>query len=148
MSGAGACDAIPRAAVSAAIFRDGRLLLVRRGRAPASGLWSLPGGHIEPGEAALDAAARELREETGIQARLLGVAGVKDVVHRNDSGGVLFHRVILVFYGIWLAGEVKAGSDAEAAVWYEPSQIAQLALTEGLEALIEAATDRLLSQKL
>lgn len=148
MSDAETSDAIPRAAVSAAIFRDGRLLLVQRARPPSAGLWSFPGGHIEPGEAAIDAARREVLEETGIEARLAGIAGIKDVVHRNDSGGVLFHRVIIVFWGVWVAGEAQASSDAGAAVWYEAGEIAQLALTEGLEALIEAATERLLSQKL
>jgi 8-oxo-dGTP diphosphatase len=148
MSDAETSDAIPCAAVSAAIFRDGRLLLVQRTRPPSAGLWSFPGGHIEPGEAAIDAARREVLEETGIEARLAGIAGIKDVVHRNDSGGVLFHRVIIVFWGVWVAGEAQAGSDAGAAVWYEAGEIAQLALTEGLEALIDAATERLLSQKL
>ncbi|WP_088342998.1 MULTISPECIES: NUDIX hydrolase [Rhodomicrobium] len=134
---------IPRAAVSAAIFRGGKLLLVRRGQPPSVGLWSFPGGHIEPGEPALDAARRELREETGIEAQLLGLAGVKDVVHRNDSGGVLLHRVIVVFYGVWLSGEARADSDAEVAGWFDRAQIAQLSLTDGLEALIDAAAENL-----
>jgi 8-oxo-dGTP diphosphatase len=134
---------IPRAAVSAAIFRDGQVLLVRRGRAPAAGLWSLPGGHIEPGELAADAIRRELMEETGITAKIFGVAGVKDVVHRNDRGKLLFHRVIIVFYGAWEAGEAQAASDAALAAWYSPAGLDALATTEGLASMVDSAANRL-----
>ena len=73
-------EIIPRAAVSGAIFQGERVLLVRRARPPALGLWSLPGGHIEPGETAADALLRELMEETGVKGRLGGVADAVDVI--------------------------------------------------------------------
>lgn len=130
---------IPRAAVSVAVFREGKILLVKRGRPPAIGLWSLPGGHIETGETALDAARRELHEETAIEAKILGVAGLKDVIERNDQGSVLFHRVITVFYGIWGRGEVKAGSDARHAAWQDPGRLDAMAVTEGLQEIIANA---------
>ena len=133
---------VPRAAVSAAIFRDGQVLLVQRRRAPSAGLWSLPGGHIEPGEAALDAVHRELREETAIAARIAGIAGVKDVIHRNDSGELLFHRVVIVFCGEWLSGQLKAGDDAAAAGWFDPSALAGLATTEGLDDIVRGAASK------
>src|SRR5262249_19102285 len=85
-------DVIPRAAVSGAIFRGGQVLLVQRGRAPAKGLWSLPGGHIETGETAAEALVRELMEETGITARLDGVVDAVNVIKRDDDGAVIFHR--------------------------------------------------------
>ncbi len=141
-------QALPRAAVSAAIFHDGRVLLVKRRLPPSVGLWSLPGGHIEPGEHAVDAARREVAEETSVEARLIGIAGVNDVVQRNDRDDVLFHRVIIVFYGTWEAGEPRAASDAVDAGWYGPRERARLALTEGLEALIEAAAERLRAENL
>jgi 8-oxo-dGTP diphosphatase len=134
---------VPRAAVSAAIFRQGRVLLVKRRRPPSAGLWSLPGGHIEPGETALDAVHRELREETAISARILDITGVKDVVHRNDSGVVILHRVVIVFCGEWLAGEPEAGDDAAAAGWYEAGALARLATTEGLADCVLTAKKRL-----
>jgi ADP-ribose pyrophosphatase YjhB (NUDIX family) len=134
---------IPCAAVSAAIFRDDRVLLVKRGRPPAAGLWSLPGGHIEPGEAAIDAARRELMEETGVTAKIFGVADVKDVVHVNDRGKLIFHRVIIVFYGAWEAGEPEAGSDAELAVWHSAAALNMLATTEGLASIVNSAANRL-----
>jgi 8-oxo-dGTP diphosphatase len=130
---------VPQAAVSAAIFRDGRVLLVQRGRGAAKGLWSLPGGHIEPGEAAETAAHRELAEETGIEAKLCGILGVKDVVQQNDRGDLLFHRVIIVFHGLWSAGEARAGSDAAAAAWVDPATLDNLPVTEGLAAMLARA---------
>ena len=130
---------VPRAAVSAAIFRDGRVLLVKRSRPPSAGMWSLPGGHIEPGETALDAVHRELREETAITARIAEIAGLRDVIHRNDSGELIFHRVVIVFCGDWLSGEPEAGDDAAAAGWYDPGALAGLATTEGLAEIVRSA---------
>jgi 8-oxo-dGTP diphosphatase len=134
---------VPRAAVSAAIFRDGRVLLVRRRRPPSADLWSLPGGHIEPGEAALDAVHRELREETAISARITDIAAVHDVIHRNDSDVLLFHRVIIVFCGEWQSGEPEAGDDAAAAGWYDPDALDGLPVTDGLAGIVLAARQRL-----
>lgn len=134
---------IPRAAVSAAIFRAGEVLLVQRSKPPYAGLWSLPGGHIETGESAVEAARRELAEETGVSADILGVAGVRDAVHRNDSRDILSHRVIVVFYGVWREGEARPGSDVSGAVWRSPGSLGGLAVTEGLAAAIEEAAKRL-----
>ena len=130
---------VPRACVSAAIFREGRVLLVKRRHPPAAGVWSLPGGHIEPGETALDAVHRELREETAITARIAEIAGLRDVIHRNDSGELIFHRVVIVFCGDWLSGEPEAGDDAAAAGWYDPGALAGLATTEGLAEIVRSA---------
>ncbi len=132
-------EAIPRAAVSGAIFRGEDVLLARRGRAPALGLWSLPGGHIEAGETAADAFARELMEETGSAARLSGVADAVDVIRRDDAGAVIFHRVIVVFYGIWLSGEPQAASDVSAVMWRRHHDIAGLETTPGLARVIQRA---------
>lgn len=133
---------MPQAAVSCAVFREGRVLLVERGKGAMAGRWSLPGGHIEPGEAAATAALRELHEETGITAELAGVVGVRDVVQQNDRGHVIFHRVIIVFAGRWTAGEARAASDAKSVVWREPGDLAGLAVTDGLAEIL-AAADRM-----
>jgi len=129
----------PRPAVSAAIFRDGDILLAQRARQPARGLWSLPGGHMEPGETAEKAAERELREETGVSASFLGVCAVHDVVQQNDRGLVIFHKVIIVFCGFWASGIPKAGSDAMDTKWHSPSVLADLPRTEGLDAIVTRA---------
>lgn len=137
---------MPLAAVSAAIFREGRVLLVRRGRAPGLGLWSLPGGHIEPGESAMEAVHRELREETGVTADILGVADAVDVIRRDTDGHVRFHRVVVVFCGLWLGGEPAAGSDAAAVAWCEPDALTHLPVTAGLKEAVATAWARVKSE--
>jgi 8-oxo-dGTP diphosphatase len=139
---------IPLAAVSGAIFQGDRILLVRRGKAPSQGLWSLPGGHIEAGEPAADALRRELQEETGVEARLGGLADAVDVIRRDDAGLVIFHRVIIVFYGLWINGEPEAASDVTAAEWRHPSEIAGLSTTPGLQDVVGRAWLRLRSDAL
>ena len=131
--------AVPQAAVSAAIFRSGKVLLVERSRPPALGLWSLPGGHIEPGEAAIDAVKRELFEETAIRAKIRGICGVRDVVQQNDRGTVISHRVIIVFCGLWTEGVAVAASDAACVRWQDPEQFDGLPVTEGLAEIVHLA---------
>lgn len=94
---------------------DGReVLLIRRGRPPRLGEWSLPGGRIEFGERAAEAALRELREEAGVQARLTGLVEVVDGLFL-DSGA---HYVLIDYAAEWLSGEPIAGDDAaEARFW-------------------------------
>lgn len=129
----------PRPGVSVAVFRNNEILLVQRGKLPLRGIWSLPGGHIEPGETVLAAAHRELAEETGIEANLWGVADVVDVIHRNDDGSLRVHYVLTVFYGTWLAGDAKAASDAMDARWVLPERIDELTTTDGAVRLVGKA---------
>ncbi len=129
----------PRPGVSAAVFRDGEVLLGQRAKPPLQGLWSLPGGHIEPGETALGAAHRELLEETGVRAELKDVAGVADVILRNGDGSLRAHYVLSVFYGIWLSGEAIPGSDCQGVRWADPLALDGLRMTEGTPAVIAKA---------
>lgn len=133
----------PRAGASAAVFRDGRVLLAQRSKPPLTGLWSLPGGHIEPGETAEAAARRELAEETGIEAELKGIAEEADVILRHDDGTPRAHYVITVFYGVWLDGEARAGSDCQAVQWAGPDALDALPMTEGTADVIRRAAKRL-----
>lgn len=137
---------VPQAAVSCAVFRDGRVLLIERAAGAMAGRWSLPGGHIEPGETAVAAALRELREETGVTAELVGIAGVRDVVQQNDRGDVIRHRVIIVFAGRWQSGEARAASDARNVAWREPGNLGGLVVTDGLEEMLSAA-DRMVRDR-
>lgn len=128
----------PRAGVSAAIFRGEAVLMVLRGKPPFAGLWSLPGGHVEPGERAREAALREIGEETGVTARIDGLAELVDAIHA--PGGVLAaHYVIAVFHGAWLAGEPVAASDAAKARFVPLSEVASMPTTEGAARIVAAA---------
>ena len=128
----------PKPGVSAAIFRGGAVLLVKRARAPFAGLWSLPGGDIEWGETAEAAALRELGEETGIEAELIGLVDVADVIIR-DGDHLIAHHAIAVFAGRWLGGQARAASDAADLRWTRPDEIADIPLTPNTLAVLEKA---------
>ena len=107
--------------------RRGRLLLVRRGKPPAKGSWSLPGGRVEAGETLAEAAARELREETGLVARNIGeVAGV---VERIGEG---YHYVIADLWAELDDAEPVAASDVDDVAVVELEALPHLDLTPGL----------------
>jgi len=133
----------PRAGVSAAIFRGDAVLLIKRGKGPWRGLWSLPGGHIELGEYARAAAAREIREETGLSVEILGLADVHDVVVRDAAGALSAHYVLAVFYGRWVSGEPVAASDCLDARFVPLPELNDYPLTEGARRVIDLAADRL-----
>jgi 8-oxo-dGTP diphosphatase len=129
----------PVAAVSVAVFRGEAVLLVQRGQQPLAGVWSLPGGHIEPGEPAAVAALRELAEETGVSAELMGIADVVDVIIRDADGQLLRHYMIAVYAARWAAGEPVPSSDSAAACFLRPEALSSLATTAGLAAAVAKA---------
>lgn len=130
----------PRAAASMAVIRDGSILLILRGKGALQGLWSLPGGHIEPGETARDAARREVREETSVEAESVGLVDLHDVILRADDGRLRGHYLIAVFAGRWRSGEPIAGGDAADARFFAISELADLPMTPGAAGFIERAT--------
>jgi 8-oxo-dGTP diphosphatase len=129
----------PRPAASAAIFRDGQVLIAERDKGAMLGVWSLPGGHIEPGERAMAAALREVKEETGVEAELLGLADVHDVLIRNDSGLLTAHYVIAVYFGRWRGGEPVAGEESRDARFVPLDQLESFTMTPGAQAIIARA---------
>jgi len=130
----------PRGAASAAIFRGGEVLLIERGKGgPFQGLWSLPGGRIEPGEPVRAAALREVGEETGVVAELVGVLDVHDVIRRHPTGDLASHYLLAVFYGRWVSGEPVAGDDATAARFVPLDAVHELRMTDGAEDLVRRA---------
>ena len=104
----------PVPAVGIVCLRGDEVLLIRRGTPPMLGEWSLPGGRIEPGERAVDAALRELREETGVEADIVGLIDVVDGVF-PEAGK---HYVLIDYLAVWRAGEPVAGDDAAAAAFH------------------------------
>jgi 8-oxo-dGTP diphosphatase len=125
-----------------AVFRDGKVLVVQRGRGNLKGLWSLPGGHIEPGETARAAAVREVREETGVEAELLGLVDIHEVILRDGDDALRAHYVIAVFCGRWRAGEPAPGPDEIAARFVALADVGSYRLTEGAAALIGRAWEQ------
>lgn len=138
---------VPRPGASAAIFRDGKVLLGQRSKPPLRGVWSLPGGHVEPGETVLQAAARELAEETGIEAEFLGIVGIRDVILRNREGLLRAHYVLTVFYGRWQSGEAIAGDDCLGVQWADPADLGAIELTQGTADTIAEAHALLLKSE-
>ena len=133
----------PFLAVSAAILRGGKVLIVRRARKPALGIYTLPGGVVEAGETLEDAVRREVREETALEIEPVTLAGHREVVVRDADGRVERHFVILCFAARWLAGEAHLNEELDEARWIDPAEIAGLKTTEGLAEIVAAAAARL-----
>jgi 8-oxo-dGTP diphosphatase len=129
----------PRLTVSACVWRGDRFLLVERGKEPNRGLWSLPGGSVDFGETLADAAARELREETAVEADLRHLVDVVEAIRHDDMGRPSRHYVIAVLGGPWRAGEPVAGDDAAEAEWLTVDQLRHRPVTRGLIAVLEKA---------
>lgn len=127
----------PVLCASAATFRGGKLLIARRTKPPF--LWSLPGGAVEWGETLAQAAAREVREETGVEAEIVGYAGYSEVMLKNEKGNVFDHFVVIAFAARWRAGEAKTGPEASAVEWVNPARLGDYEVTEGLSGIVEAA---------
>jgi 8-oxo-dGTP diphosphatase len=110
----------PILAVSAAVFREGRVLIVRRARAPLIGHFSLPGGVVEIGETLAEALARELMEEVGVSARIVGFnRHVEAIAH--EGGRVRTHFVIASFVARWTGGEARISDEVDRADWIDPT---------------------------
>jgi len=133
----------PYLAVSAAIFRAERVLIVRRARPPAQGLYTLPGGGVELGETLVAAVIREVREETGLAIEPVALAGYREALVRDAAGRIERHFVILPFAARWLSGEVALNAELAKARWLLPSELASLTTTEGLADIVAAARERL-----
>jgi 8-oxo-dGTP diphosphatase len=129
----------PHLAVSAAIFRADRLLIVRRARPPGLGLYTLPGGGVELGETLHEAVIREVREETGLTIEPLSLAGYRQVIVRDSDGRIERHFVLLPFAARWIAGEVALNEELSEARWLLPGELSGLTTTEGLADIVAAA---------
>lgn len=124
---------MPIRAASACVFRGRQVLLVQRGNALGRGLWSLPGGKIEPGETADACALRELLEETGVCARLVGLVGNYHI----HSG--LIQYSIACFAAWHLTGKPHAASDAVDARFVDVQDINEYSVASSTREAVSAA---------
>ena len=132
----------PIVAAGVVCLRDGEVLLVRRGTPPLEDHWSLPGGRIEWGERAAVAALRELKEETGCEAMLIGLIDVVDALMGRSAAtdqDPWAHYVLIDYAARWASGEPRAGDDAREARFFAPDELDALNLWSETRRVIAAA---------
>ena len=130
---------VPRVGVGAVVLDGARVLLVRRGKAPLAGKWSLPGGLVELGETTREAVKREIEEECGLVIRVGEVAGILDRVVHDAEGRIRYHWVLVDYVAFVESGTLCAASDADEAQWVEVDAVEQLDTTDGLMDMIRRA---------
>lgn len=104
------------------------IVLIRRGKSPLQGQWSLPGGAVELGETLEAAIVREIREETGLHVKPIRILKVLNKIHRDADGRVQYHYVLVDFLCHVIDGRLQAGSDAAEACWASVADLAQFSL--------------------
>ena len=131
----------PVAAVGAVVFKDDRILLVKRKNPPAKNLWAIPGGKIKPGERMQEAAEREIFEETGLSIKANEPVFSFDVIEHDDSGNIQFHYVIVDLTADYLDGEIKASDDAIEARWISRQELSSLSINKMTRFLLKEKFD-------
>lgn len=133
----------PVVGVGAVVWRDGRVLLIRRGKPPLAGQWSLPGGAQELGETVEEAARREVREETGLELTRVELLTVVDSITRDAQGAVRWHYTLVDVVAEAAAGVPRPGGDAAEVGWFDPDRLDELGLwTETVRVIRRAAGQR------
>ncbi len=125
--------------VGGLVFKEGKVLLVRRAHAPAKGQWSIPGGLVEVGELLSVAVAREVLEETGLEVEPGPLVEVFEPLEKDAQGGVVFHYVVLDYFCRYLGGEPAASSDAAEVRWVGQEEEEELAVREITRGVIAKA---------
>nr|USU31730.1 NUDIX hydrolase [Methylobacterium sp. OTU13CASTA1] len=132
----------PFVGASIAVIRGDRVLVAARANAPMRGVWTLPGGLVEAGEALADAALRELREEVGLTAAVVGVLAPTEIILRAEDGRTRHHYVVHPHAALWTGGEPAPGPEALAVRWATLADLAGLDTTPGLDGTVAAAFAR------
>jgi len=130
----------PQIGVGAVVFKDNKILLVKRKNPPAKNQWAIPGGRLQLGETLREACQREILEETGINIKVGELIYTFEVIERRADGQILFHYVILDFLADYLSGTAIPGDDAIEVGWFSPQDIKSLD--------INLYTKKLLKEKL
>ncbi len=137
----------PLLGVGAAVFRDGKLLLIQRGQEPLKGWWTLPGGLVETGEHLEAAVCRETLEETGLTVKPAGIAAVFERIMADREGRTEFHYVIVDYLCELESGTVCAASDVADAGWFTLDEMQALKIAPGTPGVIQKAIELMESRK-
>lgn len=132
----------PFVGASIAVIRGDRVLLAARANEPMRGVWTLPGGLVEAGESLAEAALRELSEEVGLTAEVVGVLSPTEIIVRDEAGRARHHYVVHPHAALWCGGEPVAGPEALGVRWATLAEIAGLATTPGLIGTLQEAFAR------
>lgn len=127
----------PQTAVGAIVFRDDKVLLVKRANHPGKGLWAIPGGRVKLGETLKEAVRREVKEETGITISPKDPIYVFDLIDRDDEGGIRFHYVIVDLLAEYLSGVPNPGTDASEARWISSQELKELPVSKTTRELLK-----------
>jgi ADP-ribose pyrophosphatase YjhB (NUDIX family) len=132
----------PLIGVGVVVFKDDRVLLIRRGKPPREGQWSLPGGRQRLGERVEETARREVAEEAGIDVEVGPLVDVVDSITRDDKGAVQYHYTLVDLLAEWQSGEAVAGHDAAAVAWADPADLAPYDLWQETRRVIALAQSK------
>jgi 8-oxo-dGTP diphosphatase len=126
----------PRVAVGAIVIKDGKILLVKRNKAPHKDFWAIPGGSVELGETLQEAAEREIREETGVTIEAKEPVFTFDLIERDEKGNVRFHYVIVDLAADYRHGELRPADDVRDARWFSSEELSHIHMTESTRQLL------------
>ena len=129
----------PMVGVGVVVFQGDEVLLVKRGKQPRKGSWSLPGGLQELGETVHEAAAREVLEEAGVAIGNLRLLDTVDSIQRDDKGEIEYHYTLIDLRADWTAGDARGGSDADDARWFTPAELEAIELWQETRRIIALA---------
>jgi ADP-ribose pyrophosphatase len=129
---------LPKVGVGCLVLDDlGRVLLVKRAYPPGAGMWSVPGGHVELGEDLIEAATRELEEETGVKAEPIGVVNVDTLIVYDENEGIKYHYILVDVLYRNPKGTPRPGGDALEAGFYSLEEALKMSLTVSVKGLLE-----------
>jgi len=135
----------PWIGVGAVVINDDKVLMIKRGKPPSQGRWSLPGGAQKTGETVGEAACREVAEETGLKVQIQGLIDVVDSITRDGNGKIQYHYTLIDLLASPQSGEIVAGGDALAVKWFDDVDLGQVSIWSETKRIITLAKDMMKS---